>query len=115
MTIWVPLIKSRLVIFLFNITSRVAASQTFALPGNGDVLQDNFHQYRRNPGCYRIFDLDGLIALGQFSSHATLASRHQEWVERSLNQQRTDSEPAWTESIAVDPQNLWRICKSVLA
>ena len=76
----------------------------FALPSNGEVPENNSHQYRRNPGRYRIIDLDALIALGQFSGHATLASRHQEWVESSLNQQKTDREPAWTESIAVGPQ-----------
>ena len=63
-----------------------------------------YNEIQSPPGRYRIIDLDALIALGQFSSHATLASRHQEWVERSLNQQKTDREPAWTESIAVGPK-----------
>jgi len=63
-----------------------------------------YNEIQSPPDRYRIIDLEALITLGQFADHATLASHHQRWVERSLSQQKTDREPAWTESIAVGPQ-----------
>jgi len=63
-----------------------------------------YNEIQSPPNRYRIIDLDALLNLGQFSDQADLASHHQEWVERSLNEERTEREPAWTEAIAVGPQ-----------
>jgi len=64
-----------------------------------------YNEIQSPPSRYRIIDLDTLFTLGGFADHETFASRHLEWVESSLSEQKTDCEPAWTESIAIGPKN----------